>query len=216
MIVSRWPQKWTFGLTIAAGCLAAQGQSTYTWTGTVSTSYNNGGNWDLGSVPVFGSLLFIDDPDPNDTCIVDTTFNITIDELTLEGVSPTRMTLHVRDKTFTVTNRFFDFYDYGMIKAEKNFTVTGGAVTNMHGDIWVEILDTTPATVVYFQGSTTVDADGTTTLNINDHTDGVFKMDDLFVNADGAGNKTLAIDGSGSTLTVLESLQVGGSTSANY
>jgi hypothetical protein len=160
----------------------------------------------------------IDDPGTNGTCIVDTSSAVAMQEFTLEGDSPTKMFLHVRDQTFDVTTRFFNFYDYAFIKAEKNFTACTGdsCYTAMHGTLWVEILDTTPATVVYFKQDAYVDADGVNTLNFDDHTNGLFRMDNLEIPANGANHKSLVLDGPNSTLTVLDTLKVASNESSDY
>ena len=185
---------------------------THTWTGTDSTSYWDGDNWTPTGPPGNLDLIYVNDPSLHDTCIVDTTFNVILDGLVLQGDSPTKMTFHVRDKTVNVQDRPCDFFDYGMIKAEKNFT--SEVDIDMRGDLWVEIFD---SAIVYFMVDARVDISGVTTLNVDDHDSGIFKMDNLYVDAATlGGTTTLKLDAPSSTLTVLELLQLTASTGSDY
>ena len=56
-----------------------------TWTGTVSSSWNTGGNWSTGSVPASGDNIVIDSNTANNT-ILDTNYTLAVGQkLTLSG-----------------------------------------------------------------------------------------------------------------------------------
>jgi len=187
--------------------VAARGDD-HTWTGAVSDSYSEGGNWTPTEPPADGDVIYVIDPSPNDTCIVDTAGNVSLLGMELEGVSPTQMILFVRDRIMTVTYRPCGIFDYGVLEADKNFTST--FKMDLGGELWIEIArNVTDTVTVYFQIRSDVVVDGLTTMHLNDHTTGVFKIDNLYVDATlGSANRGIKFDAVGSTATVLDLLQL--------
>ena len=77
----------------------------------------------------------VTDPYPSSTCTYNPSPGVWINQLTVGGVSPTKMTLHVRDDTLIANEMYLQ--DYAELDVDQNVSVFDH--TELSGDVWVDV-----------------------------------------------------------------------------
>ncbi len=127
---------------LCSGGVALAGQTfTCDCSGLCTGAWTWPTSWDVGEgyPQDVTDNVTLDDPDSGSICTYNPSTALVINEMTLAGVSPTKMTLHVRDQALDVDE--LDFEDYGQIDADKDFTADGP--TSVSGDVWIDVADST-------------------------------------------------------------------------
>ncbi|MCH7719573.1 MAG: hypothetical protein IH988_01100 [Planctomycetes bacterium] len=145
----------------------------------------------------------VTDPYPSSTCTYNPSPGVSINKLTVGGVSPTKMKLHVRDASLTV--QALDLDNYAELDLDQNLTATTG--TTLSGTVWLDVasLTTTDLENVAVDGATTTLAATTS---------GTLKANDVVIDADAAG-ASRALKFRGGTWDIENQLSLKSSQTAN-
>lgn len=125
---------------LGVGLVALATDFDWNCTGLCTAEWTQNSNW----LPSSGYPSSTSDSATIDAtasaCIFDSTTPVIIQGLTLEGDSPTKRTLFVKDAELSVVDPF-NLKDYGRVDADGDFTVTRN--TFLFDDGWIDVADDT-------------------------------------------------------------------------
>jgi len=145
---SAW--EWAGILMLALAVLFMGGHSAFgadfVWDGnSVYQCSNTPGCWDIednwtadNGYPGDDDSITIADVSPSDTCTYNLESEVSPDEVTIGGDSPTQMTLHLRDGAMAI-DELLTLLDYSLIDADQNLTVE--KVTTLQGTDFIDVAE---------------------------------------------------------------------------
>lgn len=143
------------------------------WTAPLNWLQASGYPDDSGDNATVADVVF------QSTCTFDDSTARTINNLTVTGDSPTKMTLHIKDAALTVAN--MDLEDYAELDVDKDLTATTG--TTLLGKVWIDVASSTTVDLE------DVDVDGAVGLKtvLTATTSGTLKAYDVVIDAEADG-----------------------------